>query len=258
MPCPLTNKIPRQPPKVIHVIVRQHVSEQVADPLARRNLSIDPFAAREDFLQRPISQQISSNFAQRLARIKHIAVRIHSGKHRRIALKVTEAQQGLDRPRGAVDRLRTAAPPFDDLVHQRLILRIFQQRQVGHFLHLRGLPSNSFASSRFSSTFGSAAGFESGFVGSAASASRLTTSPVTARRIPGLRSNSVPLVISRRERYLHSKRAASANSSMSGRSVGSPPVMTIESVSFRIRFSNAIVSLVGNSSLKTSGSFCVQ
>src|SRR5882762_3433616 len=45
------DKISRQPPKIIHVIMRQHVSEQVADPLARRNLSIDPLAAREDFLQ---------------------------------------------------------------------------------------------------------------------------------------------------------------------------------------------------------------
>src|SRR6266478_5462293 len=68
----------------------------------------------------------------------------------------------------------------------------------------RGLPSCSFASSRFSSTFGSAAGFESGFVGSAASASRLTTSPVTARRMRGFRSSSVPLGISNSERYLHS------------------------------------------------------
>src|SRR5260370_37221319 len=53
---PSADKIPRQPPKIIHVIMRQHVSEQVADPLARRNLSIDPFAAREDSLQRSIPQ----------------------------------------------------------------------------------------------------------------------------------------------------------------------------------------------------------
>ncbi len=47
----LTNEIPRQSPKVIHIIVRQHISEEVADPLARWNLPVDPLAAREDFLQ---------------------------------------------------------------------------------------------------------------------------------------------------------------------------------------------------------------
>src|SRR5467141_5437959 len=73
------DKIPRQPPKIIHVIMRQYVSEQVADSLARRNLSIDSFAAREDFLQRSIPQQISGNLTQRLAGIKNIAVRIHPG-----------------------------------------------------------------------------------------------------------------------------------------------------------------------------------
>ena len=101
-----------------------------------------------------------------------------------------------------------------------------------------GLPSCSLANARFSSTFGSAAGFDSGFVGSTASASRLTTSPVTARRIRGLRSSTVPLVIISRERYLQSKRAASTSSSMSARSVGSPPVITMESVSLRMRFSS--------------------
>src|SRR5256884_86678 len=49
------------------------------------------------------------------------------------------AKQRLDRSRRAVDRLSAFAPPLDDFVYQRLVLRILQQRQVRHFLHLRGL-----------------------------------------------------------------------------------------------------------------------
>ena len=45
---------------------------------------------------------------------------------------------------------------------------------------------------------------------------------------------------------------------MSARSVGSPPVITIESVSRRMCRSSRTVSAVGSSSLKTSGSFWVQ
>ena len=66
------------------------------------------------------------------------------------------------------------------------------------------------------------------------SASRLTTSPVTAFRSFGLRSSNVPLVISSSDRNLYLKRAASTNSSISGRSVGSPPVITMESLSLRM------------------------
>ncbi len=45
---------------------------------------------------------------------------------------------------------------------------------------------------------------------------------------------------------------------MSARSVGSPPVITTESVSRRIFANTFSVPAVGNSWLKTSGSFCVQ
>ena len=122
----------------------------------------------------------------------------------------------------------------------------------------RGFPSRSFANCKFSITFGSAAGFDNGFVGSACSASRLTTNPVTPSRIFGLRSSSVPFVISSTDRNLFLNRAASTIVSMSARSVGSPPVITIESVSRRIFANTFSVPAVGNSWLKTSGSFCVQ
>src|SRR5437879_4210252 len=209
-----TNKISRQTPKVIHVIMRKHVSEQVANSLARRNVSVNLLPAREYFLQRTVAQQVSCNLAQRLAGIENVAIRVHPGKHGWVALEAAESKQRLNRSRRAVDRLGAFAPPFDDFVYQRLVLRVLQQRQIRHFLHLRGL------------------------LGSVASASRLTTNPVTARKIRGLRSSSVPLVISSSERYLHSNLAASVNSSISARSVGSPPVITIESVSFRMRFSS--------------------
>ena len=104
--------------------MRQHVSEQVADPLARRDVSINLLSAREDFLQRTVPQQITRNLTKWLARIKNIAVRIHPGKHRRVALEATESKQRLDRSRRAVDWLSAPAPPFNDFVHQRLILRI--------------------------------------------------------------------------------------------------------------------------------------
>src|SRR5271163_134762 len=81
------NKIPRQPPEIIHVIVRHHISEQVADPLARRNISINLLPARENLPQRPVAQQIPRYLPQRLAGIKHVAIRIHARKHRGIALK---------------------------------------------------------------------------------------------------------------------------------------------------------------------------
>src|SRR6266404_3308635 len=134
-----TNEVSRQPPKIIHVIMRKHVSKQVADPLARWNISVNLLPARKDLLQRTVLQQITRNFAQRLTGIKNIAVRIHPRKHRRVALEAAESKQRLNRSRRAVDRLNAPAPPFDDLIHQRLVLRILQKRQVWHFLHLRGL-----------------------------------------------------------------------------------------------------------------------
>src|SRR6267154_2795338 len=54
------DKVSRQPPKVIHVVMRQHISEEVADPLARRDVSINLLPARENLLQRPIPHQIAS------------------------------------------------------------------------------------------------------------------------------------------------------------------------------------------------------
>src|SRR6266702_858847 len=141
-----SNKVSRQPPKIIHVIMRQHVPEQVANPLARGNISVNLLSPREDLLQRAVPQQITSNFTQRLAGIKNVAIRIHPWKHRRVALKVPEAQQCFDRSRGAVDRLNSSAPPFNDFVHQSLILSVFQQRQVRHFLHLRGLRRKNISS----------------------------------------------------------------------------------------------------------------
>src|SRR5580693_10200362 len=123
---PLPNEIPRQAPKIIHVIMRKHVSEEVADPLARLNVAVNALAARKDLLQRPIAQQIPSNFVQRLARIKNVAVRVDPRKHRRVTLKISEAEERLDGHRRAVDRLHAPAPPVDDLVYQRLVLRVLQ------------------------------------------------------------------------------------------------------------------------------------
>src|SRR5260370_2660598 len=131
-----TDEVFRQSPKIIHVTVRQDISEEVANPLARGNISVNRLSPREDLLQRSIPQQITSNFTQWLAGIKNVAIRIHAGKHRRIALKIAESQQGLNRPRGAVDRLNSFAPPFDDFVNQSLILRAFQPPPVRPFLHL--------------------------------------------------------------------------------------------------------------------------
>src|SRR5256885_13695229 len=104
--------------------MRQYVSEQIADPLAGRNISINLLSAREDFLQRPVPKQIACDLAQRLAGIKHIAVRIHPWKHSRIALEATESKQRLNRSRRAVDGLSAFATPFDDFIHQHLVLRI--------------------------------------------------------------------------------------------------------------------------------------
>ena len=70
--------------------------------------------------------------------------------------------------------------------------------------------------------------------------------------------SSVPLVTSSTERNLMSRLAACTRSSTSARSSGSPPVKRIESVSRRMVRSSLIVWSVGNSWLKTSGSFCVQ
>src|SRR5260370_26315087 len=97
-----TDEVFRQSPKIIHVIVRQDISEEVANPLARGNISVNLLSPREDLLQRSIPQQITSNFPQRLTRIKNVAIRIHARKHRRIALHVPAAQQGLKRPPHAV------------------------------------------------------------------------------------------------------------------------------------------------------------
>src|SRR5204862_5333599 len=135
----ITNKNPRQPPKIIHIIRRQHFSEQVSNPLTRRDVSINLLSAREDFLQRTVPKQITGNLTQRLAGIENVSVRIHPWKHSRIALEATESKQRLNRSRRAVDGLSAFAPPLNDFVYQRLILWILQQRQVRHFLHLRGL-----------------------------------------------------------------------------------------------------------------------
>src|SRR5207237_216686 len=84
-------------------LMRKHVSEQVADPLARRDVSINLLSARKYFLQRTMAQQVTGNFTQRLTGIKNITVRIHPRKHGRVALEATEAKQRLDRSRRAVD-----------------------------------------------------------------------------------------------------------------------------------------------------------
>jgi hypothetical protein len=60
------------------------------------------------------------------------------------------------------------------------------------------------------------------------------------------------------EKFSELCRTARASSSISSRNVGSPPVKRIESVSLRMIRSNLMVSAVGSSWLKTSGSFCVQ
>src|SRR5260370_14031279 len=100
-----TDEVFRQSPKIIHVIVRQDISEEVANPLARGNISVNLLSPREDLLQRSIPQQITSNFTQWLPGIKNVAIRIHPAQHRRIALKEPEARQELNRPRGTVDPL---------------------------------------------------------------------------------------------------------------------------------------------------------
>src|SRR5439155_23071200 len=129
----------RQRPKIIRGVMLQHISEQLADPLTRRDVSISLLSTLKYFLQRTIAQQVTGNFTKRLSAIKDIAIRIHPRKHGRVALEATESKQRLDRSRRAVDRLSAFAPPLDDFVYQRLVLRILQQRQVRHFLHLRGL-----------------------------------------------------------------------------------------------------------------------
>src|SRR5271154_5305151 len=121
-----TDKILRQSPEVIHVIMRKHVPEQIADPLAWRNISVDGLAARKNLPQRTILHQIARHLAQRLAGIKNISVRIHSGKHRGIALKISEAQQRLDGSRRAIDGLYAVAPPRNDGIYQRVITRVLQ------------------------------------------------------------------------------------------------------------------------------------
>ena len=121
-----------------------------------------------------------------------------------------------------------------------------------------GTSMRDLASAMFSITLGSAAGFDNGLAGSMVSASRLITRPVRFSKTRARRSRSVPLVMSMTERKRSCRRAAAISSSISVRRVGSPPVNTMESVSRRISFRRRSVSLVGNSSLKTSGSFCVQ
>src|ERR1700739_447205 len=96
VPNPLTDKIPGQCPKIIHVVMRQYVSEEVANPLARWNISVNFLPPRENFLQRSMAQQIARDLMQRLARIKYVSIRIHPRKHRGVALEAAEAQQRLD------------------------------------------------------------------------------------------------------------------------------------------------------------------
>src|SRR5215831_12853651 len=135
----LSNEVSRQPPKVIDVIVRQHIPEQIADPLARRNLSIHQLSAGKNLRERSVVQEISGDLSQRFARIEHVTVRIYAREHGGKTLERLESQQRLDRLWGTVHRLRVASPPLDDFVDQRLVRRIPQQCQVRHFLHLRRL-----------------------------------------------------------------------------------------------------------------------
>src|SRR2546425_1046920 len=86
--------------------MRKHVPEQVANPLARRNIPIYFLPARKNLLQRPIPQQIPRHLAQRLAGKKNLPIRIPARKHRRIAFEIANPQQRLDRPWRAVDRLQ--------------------------------------------------------------------------------------------------------------------------------------------------------
>src|SRR5262249_54107743 len=112
-----TNKVSGQSPKIIHVVVRQDIPEQVADAFALRDLSILLSSMRKNLRQRSVSQQIPRNCPQRFARIEHIAIGIHPWKHRRKTLERLETQESLDASRRSVDSLRARLAPRDDFVH---------------------------------------------------------------------------------------------------------------------------------------------
>src|SRR5262249_37651256 len=115
-----TKKIPRKSPEIIYIEVGKNIPKQEEDPLTIRNFSVHLAAARENLLERSVPKNVPRNLPQRLAWIKHIAIRVDPWKHRRKALERLKPQQRLDRFRRPVDRL-AALPPRDDFVHQRLV-----------------------------------------------------------------------------------------------------------------------------------------
>ena len=67
-----------------------HISKEITDPLAEGNVAIKSSASLENFLEGAFTKEIAPNGLQRLARIKHVAVGIDSGKHRGIAVERPE------------------------------------------------------------------------------------------------------------------------------------------------------------------------
>ena len=111
----------------------------MADSLAFGNVAIEFFPARENPGQRTFAQKVTSNFAQWLARVEDIAIRIDAREHSGEALEVAEAQQRLDRARRSIDGLDILFAPVRDFTHQLEVARIFDQAQIGQLFLKRAL-----------------------------------------------------------------------------------------------------------------------
>lgn len=111
----------------------------MADSVAFGNVAIEFSPSCENFGEGTFTQQISPDFAQRLAGIKDIAIGVHSRKHRREALEIAETQKRLDGARRSIDRLDILFAALDDFSHELEIARIFDQAQIGQFFLQRAL-----------------------------------------------------------------------------------------------------------------------
>src|SRR5690349_19081798 len=111
----------------------------MADSVALRNFAVESSSSGENFGQRAFAQQIASDFPQRFAGVKDVAIRVNTREHGGEALEIAEAQKRLDSARRSVDGLNCLSAPFDDFSDQLEIARIFDQAKIGQLFVQRGL-----------------------------------------------------------------------------------------------------------------------
>src|ERR1700730_6908531 len=102
----------------------------MADSVAFGNLAIQFFPSGENLRQRTFAQQISSNLAERFARIENVAIGVDAREHGREALEIAEPQERLDGARRPVDGLKILFAPVDDFANQLEVARILDQAKI--------------------------------------------------------------------------------------------------------------------------------